>query len=355
MLPPSILGESFGVPSSTTPPTEEGILTSTTPTDYAGAIRGLNAPRLEASGDTYEALLRAGSTIPGISAASTRSIEEGVANSARNQTISSTATGVRIVPALANDTAALSILLQLRRLMDIPPLCLYINPTTFSVSHTKVAQFQERTRYGYVYQAWGEELTKVSFSCTIGAFVAGKTTPSQRIASGVQYASKRDSASFQQLMAVFGMYKSGGYIQDMTANATGRRSRANHMVGNTAIEYDQNVYVGHMDSFSYAEEETLQGGGLKFEIEFTAIKVYDVASQKVSVAPMKSPSSSFYNPSGANAPGPGSRLSRTFLASSTQFVTAPTIGGSTPAQPWTGAAVGASQETGDVIFTRRTG
>ena len=332
------------------------VATSTPRTDYAGAIRGLNQRR-SASEATYQDDVNRGTAIPGLSAASARDIDEFISNSARNQAISRNvpaSSHLRIVPALSNDAAALSILLQLKQMMDIPPICLYINPTNFTVSHAKIAQFQERSRYGYIYQAWGEELTKVSFSCQIGAFIAGRGSRTQTgVASGVQYASKRDSASFQQLMSVFGLYQSSGYIQDTTANSTGRRSRANLLVGNTSIEYDQTVYVGHMDSFSYSEEETIQNGGIKFDIEFTAVKVYDVAQPKSSISPENSPSN-FYNPSSGFSPSGGSRLSRTFLGTGpTTFLTAPTIGGA-PAQPWSGAAVGLPSETGSVITTRRT-
>lgn len=357
VLPPLILGDNLNILSVSAPSSEAGVDTSASGTDFAGAIRGLNAQRRRSSEDSYRNLVRAGTGIPGVAGATSISIEQGIANITRNQSISQTidsANPTQIIPAVTNDATALSILLQLKQIMEIPPLVLYINPTSFTVSHTKIAQFQERSRYGYIYQAWGEELEKLSVSCTIGAFIAGKTTPSQAVASGVQYASKRDSASYQQLMAVLSMYQSGGYIQDTVSNATGRRSRANLMVGNTAIEYDQNVYVGHMDSFSYSEEETLPGGGLKFEFDFTAVKVYDQAPQRMSIAPENAPGSTFYNPSAANAPSSGSRLSRTFTGSGpTQFFTAPTVGGSTPAQPWSGAAVGTPTQTGAVIFSRR--
>lgn len=360
VLPPLVLGDHANIiPIATPRSSEEGVdVSSGRPADFAGAIRGLNQRRRERTEETYSALLQGGSSIPGLSSASLVSIEEGIANTARNQAISPTvpeASRHRIVPALANDSVALSMLIQIRRIMDTPPLVLYINPNSFSVTHTKIAQLQERNRYGYIYQAWGEELQKVSFSGSIGAFIAGRTSPTQSIASGVQFASRRDSASFQQLMALLAMYQSSGNIQDFSANATGRQSRANLLIGNIAIEYDQNVYVGHMESFSYTEEETLQNGGLKFDIDFTAVRVYDLAPQRVSIAPQNAPGSTFYNPSAANSPSPGSRLSRTFLGSSTQIFTAPTVGGQTPAQPWTGAAVGTeSGVTGDVIFTRRT-
>jgi hypothetical protein len=365
MLPPTIIGDTFNT-LTVAPPvvSSEGVDEATTRTDFAGAIQNLNQSRRSPSEETYMSLIRRGGAIPGLSNSSTVDLEADITNSARNQSISPTiptSGEARIVPALAGDMTALSILLQLRRMMDVPPLMLYINPTSFSVTHTKIAQLQERSRYGYIYQAWGEELVKVSFSCVIGAFIAGKRDRSQVVASGVQYASKRDSASFQQLMAVFAMYQSSGYIQDTTAPATGRQSRANLLIGNTAIEYDQNVYVGHMDSFSYGEEEAGQNGGMKFEIDFTAIKVFDNSQASSSITPLRAPGSNFYNPSAARSPAAGSRLSRTFQGNGeSRFFTAPTIGlpgsaGRTPAQPWAGATVGVSSETGEVVTTRRTG
>lgn len=362
VLLPTVLGESFSVLRVSAPPSPgpDGVAKSAERVDYANAIRSLNQRR-NLSEETYQQQANLGDLIPGLTNTSTQDIDAAISNAALNQSVSQaigTRNTNRIVPAISNDASALSALLQLRRLMDIPPLCLYINPSTLSVSHAKIAQFQERARYGYIYQAWGEELTKVSFSCTIGAFVAGKQSSSQtNVASGVQYASKRDSAAFQQLMAVFSMYQSSAYIQDTSANATGRQSRANLLVGNTAIEYDQMVYVGHMDSFSYAEEETTQNGGLKFDIDFTAIKVYDVAQPKMSISPENSPSN-FYNPSASSSPSSGSRLSRTFTggSGSSQFFTAPTIGlpgGQSPAQPWSGTAVGVGTSTGRVVNTRR--
>jgi hypothetical protein len=355
VLPPMVLGEDFSVLRVSAPSSTNGVLTTAPRADYAGAIRSLNQRR-SLSEETYQQQANLGGLIPGLSQSSTRDIDADISNSARNQSISSAIPGSgrsRIVPAISNDASALSILLQLSRLKDVPPLCLYINPSTFTVSHAKIAQFQERSRYGYIYQAWGEELTKVSFSCTIGAFIAGRQSAGQDgVASGVQYASKRDSASFQQLMAIFSMYRSSGYIQDTNANATGRQSRANLLIGNTAIEYDQTVYVGHMDSFSYSEEETTQNGGLKFDIDFTAIKVYDTAQPKMSISPENSPGN-FYNPSASSSPSSESRLSRTMLGSgSTQLLSAPTIGGA-PAQPWAGATVGLPSSTGSVITSRR--
>ena len=70
----------------------------------------------------------------------------------------------------------------------------------------KVQQYNDRTRYGYVFQGWGEEQTRLTISAKCGAFSSG--------GRGVQYASKRDSAAWQNLMTAFQFYKNNGYIYD---------------------------------------------------------------------------------------------------------------------------------------------
>lgn len=362
VLPPLILGDRLNT-IPVRPAQSFGDEPTRQRVDYAGAIRDLY--RSSPSTDTYDQIVRRGEAIPGLTQASVQDLERYVANQARNQQLAGNRAlqavnrqrreenRSRVAPALANDTSALSILLQLKRMMAIPPLMMLINPSSLSVSYTKIAQLQERTRYGYIYQSWGEELAKVSFSCTVGAFIAGRANPTQTgVPSGMQFAAKRDSAAFQQLMAVLSLYQSSGYIQDTAASATGRRSKAFQMVGNTAIEYDQWVYVGHMDSFTYSYEETNQNGGIKFDIEFTAIRVFDMSSPKVSVTPLA-------NPQGGtgrvpNNQSPDSRLSRTFRGEGgSQLFTAPTVGGQVPPQPWSGQAVSVDTQTGDVITTRR--
>lgn len=303
---------------------------------YSDALR--DSRRADPSRTTYEQLLNTGSAIPGLAEANLVDLDRATTNFAVNQSTEgnlpqnrdgSGSSGTRVTPAITNDASGLSIVNQLRKLLDVPPLVLLINPTTFSVSHTKIAQFQERSRHGYIYQAWGEELTKVSFSCTIGAFTAGKASPSQtNTPSGVQFASKNDSASFQQLMAMLSFFQSGAYITDTVQN-----SKANLMIGNLAIEYDQNVYVGHMDSFSYSFAEEKQNGGLELEIDFTAIRVYDQAPSVSVVSRMNNPGTGALQP--PNVPSAPNRLSRTFLSgnSEAQFFSSPAAATPEPSGP----------------------
>ena len=45
---------------------------------------------------------------------------------------------------------------QARALDALPPIVFMINPTSFETSYTSIQAFQEQTRYGFVFQRWGE-------------------------------------------------------------------------------------------------------------------------------------------------------------------------------------------------------
>lgn len=204
-------------------------------------------------------------------------------------------------PQIADVLTAADIALQLNRILDTPPLFLLVNPQSMSISYNKLQQYSERTRYGYVFQHWGEEQPKLSISGRIGAFMAGANPSDVQRAfvagrsgdidqiSGVQYASKHGSAAFQNLMSLFAFYLNNGYIFDTLG-----KSYANHFVGALAIRYDQWVYIGNVDSFSYGYEDsgTSPHGGLQFDMEFTVSQLHDVAQSSAVVRPMQSPTPS---------------------------------------------------------------
>ena len=186
-------------------------------------------------------------------------------------------------PAIADLMTAADIAWQLSTMLNAPPLVLLINPTSMEVSYTKVQQFQDRTRYGFLFHAWGEEQPKVTFTAKCGAFISG--------GKGVQYASKRDSRAWQNLMNAFHFYKNNGYIYDTIG-----KSNAHHFIGAMSIHYDQMVYYGNMESFGWGYEEGNQLGGVEFSIDFTVTAMLDTAQQKFVVTPMKSPIPSLSDP-----------------------------------------------------------
>jgi hypothetical protein len=108
---------------------------------------------------------------------------------------------------------------------------------------------------------------------------------------GVQFASRRDSAAWQNFQTAFQFYKHNGYIYDTVG-----QSNAMHMVGALSIHYDGWVYYGNMESFSYTLEEGNQLGGVTFDMEFTVNAMVDTSKQSLVVSPMRSPIPSASDP-----------------------------------------------------------
>jgi hypothetical protein len=190
-------------------------------------------------------------------------------------------------PAIADVYTAVDVWMQVRSLLQTPPLILLINPQTLTMSHTKKQQYTERTRYGFVFQAWGEEQPKLSIEARCGAFISG--------GRGVQWASRRDSAAWQNLATAFQFYRHNGYIHDTVG-----KSNAHHFVGALSIHYDGWVYYGNMESFNYSFEEAQARGGITFSMEFTVNAVVDTSKSSLVVTPMRSPLPSPSDPRYAN-------------------------------------------------------
>lgn len=201
-------------------------------------------------------------------------------------------------PAIADLYTAVDIAQQLSAILNTPPLVLLINPQNMAISYTKIQQYQDRSRHGYIFHAWGEDQPKLSITARCGAFLSG--------GRGVQFASKRDSKAWQNLMTAFQFYKNNGYIYDTVG-----KSNAHLFVGALSIHYDGWIYYGNMESFSYSYEEDKQNGGIEFTMEFTVSSMTDTSQPSFAVTPMKSPTVSLTDsryirdPSQRGHEGPG--------------------------------------------------
>lgn len=233
--------------------------------------------------------------VPGMDrAGSQRSVEEYLGASAARQqsagSISGTvdksgSRGTRLAePSIADLQTAVDISLQLKALVDTPPLVLLINPQSLSMKFSKVQQFTDRTRFGYVFQAWGEEQPVLSIETRCGAFYAA--------GRGVTGASRRDSASWNNMMALFQFYRNNGYIYDTIG-----KSNAHHLVGALSIHYDGWIYYGNMSSFGWSFENANELGGIVISIEFTVSWMVDTSKATgASIQPMRSPTASPSDP-----------------------------------------------------------
>lgn len=194
-------------------------------------------------------------------------------------------------PALADLRQAQSILRQVAAMQAAPPLTLLINPQSLSLTYAKKQVYQERNRNGLIFQAWGEEQVQLAVSGRAGAFYTGALKPEvdeqgkTSSTSGVQWASRRDSATWQNFSSLFTFYLSNGLLH----NPDG--SEAHLWVGNVEIRYDQFIYWGNFDTFNFSFTEEQQGGVIDFDFSFTVSEMMDVA-QRGPVLPQKGPTPS---------------------------------------------------------------
>ena len=182
-------------------------------------------------------------------------------------------------PAISDLEQASAVLAQLGEILRAEPLQLLINPQSLRISYTKKQNYSERTRMGFVRQAWGEEQGKLSIEGKIGAFISGAFTQVDK-SRGAQWSSKGDSPAFQNLMDLLQVFKHAGYIYDTLG-----KSQAHLWIGSVAIEYDQWVYIGHIESMNYSYDESAPNGGMAFSLEFTAQQVMDLADPVYTVSP----------------------------------------------------------------------
>lgn len=174
--------------------------------------------------------------------------------------------------------------------MAANPLTLLVNPSEMTRTYDRVQSYQARTRYGYVYQVWGEQLLKLTFSGSTAGFVAGSTKGYQALVdndtgspSGYQWAARKDSAAWQNFSALVQFYRNNGYIYDTLG-----RSEAHLMIGAVRLTYDDVVYEGHIDSFNFSFDEA-SPHRVQFDMDFTATYVLDQSRASGNVAPMASP------------------------------------------------------------------
>jgi len=205
-------------------------------------------------------------------------------------------------PAMTDARNALDLVTQNALMEDAPDLTLLINPSEFSVAFTAIQSYSARGRNGLIFQRWGEQQPQVTFSGSTGAFITGASRLVSQgqtdSVSGMQFAAKRDSAAWQNFMALYHFYRSNGYAYDTFGG-----SEAHLAVGAVKITYDQVVYEGHIDAFNYSYDEA-NPHRVTWDITFTCSAIVDMAQPSTVVLPQTAPTQS---PSQVNRAGSNSR------------------------------------------------
>lgn len=223
--------------------------------------------------------------------------------------------------AVSDLNQARDVLVQLNKVLATPALTLLVNPQQLQIQYTKKQIYQDRNRFNYIFQSWGEEQVRLSVTGKSAGFVVGSlggegetdetsqgVIPSKtKSVSGYQYASKWDSAAWQNLMGLFAFYRNNGYIYDH-GTGYGPPSEAHLFIGNIEIVYDQWVYVGNFENFQYSYSEDKQQGAVEFSFEFVASFIFD-RSQASTVTKIQGPTPS---PGDPQSPADRARIEAEF-------------------------------------------
>lgn len=196
---------------------------------------------------------------------------------------------VKRYAAIADAYTALDLAAQNAMLNEAPELTLLINPAEFSVAYTAIQSYAARGRNGLIFQRWGEQQPQLTFSGSTAAFISGASRVSQgqtNAVSGMQFAAKRDSAAWQNFMALYHFYRNNGYAYDTFGG-----TEAHIAVGAVKITYDQVEYEGHIDAFNYSYDEA-NPHRVTWDITFTCSSIKDLAQVSTVVLPQTAPTQS---------------------------------------------------------------
>jgi hypothetical protein len=199
--------------------------------------------------------------------------------------------GTDVRSVLTDLTTVADIRYQVEAMLQTPPLTLLINPESMAIAYVSTQQYSNRSRSGFIFERWGEAQPSISFSGSTGAWAAGQNparsfgvSQTETVSpTGVQFATKRDSAAFQNFISLYQFYRNNGYIYD---TVTG--TEAHLYIGAIAIDYDQWTYVGHIDSFEYSYDDQ-NPHNIKWSMNFTVGQMIDHAESPIMVLPESSP------------------------------------------------------------------
>lgn len=135
--------------------------------------------------------------------------------------------------------AAEDYLMAVQTMEFLEPLVFYINPNNLTRTYARKTS-EQFAGGGHVVEHSGQDQDRLSASGKIGAYYTDKT--------GLTRFFRRNSASFQQLMHLYLLYRNNGYVYEITD------AHRISLVGRVQITFDTEVWVGHFDSFQMSED-----------------------------------------------------------------------------------------------------
>jgi len=142
----------------------------------------------------------------------------------------------------------------LDQMAKTPPLRLLVNPQSFRVSAEKLIADGGWGRNGHIIEHWGDNQDTIEGSGKIAAFYSLDTTEGN--SPGLSRTARQFSASYQNLLALWLIYKNNGgiYFPDPLA-ASNSHAKNLSVLGSVYLYYDGILYVGSFDTFNLTEAD----------------------------------------------------------------------------------------------------
>jgi hypothetical protein len=166
---------------------------------------------------------------------------------------------------------------QVLAMRDLPPLFMYLNPNEFNISYEHVISDGNKGRQGYIIEHWGLQQPKINASGKIGATYIHARDGLGRAAGGLTTSLRRESASYQNFMNLFRVYKNNAYIY--TSSPSSPRIS---VMGSVKLFYDDTIYTGSFDTFSISESDT-EPHTLNYNFSFTVRFMDRISSEREDV------------------------------------------------------------------------
>jgi hypothetical protein len=160
---------------------------------------------------------------------------------------------------------------QIEVIQNTPGLLMLVNPNNFTRSYENSVDNSVKGRKGNITHVWFERPVSINGTgVTAGQYVVGPDGD-----GGITNELRVYSASYQNLLSLFTIYKTNGII--FSGAESGAESGIRQLGYSVFIYYDNHVYIGSFDSFEVQDSGT-KPHNMSYSFKFNVRYDFDVGN-----------------------------------------------------------------------------
>jgi hypothetical protein len=160
---------------------------------------------------------------------------------------------------------------QIAIIQNTPGLLMLVNPSNFAMSHENSVDNSVKGRKGNITHVWFEKPISINGS----GVTAGQYVISPDGDGGITNELRVYSASYQNLLSLFAIYKTNGII--FSGAESGAESGIRQLGYSVFIYYDNHIYVGSFDSFEIQDSGS-KPHNMSYSFKFNVRYDFDVGN-----------------------------------------------------------------------------